>query len=87
MQGRDQNDGTGPPKQRRFTCPICKRRVSLSQEGPGALPRFFPFCSERCKLIDLGVWLDAGYRIAGKPDDEIDPPTDEALPQGEEPHQ
>jgi endogenous inhibitor of DNA gyrase (YacG/DUF329 family) len=26
--------------------------------------RYFPFCSERCRLIDLGAWLDGGYRIA-----------------------
>lgn len=87
MQGRDQDNRAESPKRRQFTCPICKRRVSLSQDDPGALPKFFPFCSERCKLIDLGVWLDAGYRIAGKSDDETDPPADEALPRGEEPHQ
>ena len=23
----------------------------------------FPFCSERCKLVDLGAWLDETYRI------------------------
>lgn len=23
----------------------------------------FPFCSERCKLVDLGAWLDEAYRI------------------------
>jgi len=25
-----------------------------------------PFCSITCRLIDLGVWLDEGYRIAGE---------------------
>ncbi len=24
---------------------------------------FYPFCSERCKLIDLGAWLDSDYKI------------------------
>lgn len=24
----------------------------------------FPFCSERCKLVDLGKWFDGGYRIS-----------------------
>lgn len=49
-----------------FTCPTCKRPVRVSrQEGEG-LPRFFPFCSERCKLVDLGAWFNADYRIAGK---------------------
>jgi endogenous inhibitor of DNA gyrase (YacG/DUF329 family) len=25
--------------------------------------RYFPFCSRRCRLVDLGAWLDADYRI------------------------
>ncbi len=55
---------------RRFICPVCKRRVTAFPHPPSELPRFFPFCSERCKLIDLGAWLDTEYRIRGKPDDE-----------------
>ncbi len=27
-----------------------------------------PFCSERCRLVDLGHWLSDSYRIAGRPD-------------------
>jgi endogenous inhibitor of DNA gyrase (YacG/DUF329 family) len=35
----------------------------------------YPFCSERCKLIDLGRWLDGKYQIAVVEDDvdESDP--------------
>lgn len=29
--------------------------------------KYRPFCSERCKLIDLGQWANENYRIAGKP--------------------
>ncbi len=29
-----------------------------------------PFCSERCKLIDLGKWFDEGYRIPGDPEEK-----------------
>lgn len=43
-------------------CPICKNRAEPRSENPYA-----PFCSERCKLIDLGNWLGEGYRI---PDEE-----------------
>ncbi len=25
--------------------------------------RFFPFCSQRCRLLDLGAWLEGDYRI------------------------
>jgi len=62
-------------------CPVCKRRVNVPQEDPSTLPRFYPFCSERCKLIDLGAWLDAEYRIPSKPDDESDTPANEGRSQ------
>jgi endogenous inhibitor of DNA gyrase (YacG/DUF329 family) len=29
--------------------------------------KFAPFCSERCKLIDLGRWLGDEYRVPGEP--------------------
>jgi endogenous inhibitor of DNA gyrase (YacG/DUF329 family) len=41
-------------------CPICKKEVAEpSEDGPAT----FPFCSDRCKLIDLGRWLDGKYQI------------------------
>jgi uncharacterized protein len=43
-------------------CPTCKK--SIPDPAPGAeLSPFFPFCSDRCKLIDLGRWLDGKYQI------------------------
>jgi len=37
--------------------------------GPGS--PFRPFCSQRCKLVDLGAWADERYRIAAvEPDDD-----------------
>ena len=41
-------------------CPHCQQ-PSEWEENP-----FRPFCSERCKLLDLGVWLGEGYRIPGQ---------------------
>jgi len=41
-------------------CPICKKAVS--DEEPQR-PTTYPFCSDRCKLIDLGRWLDGKYQI------------------------
>ena len=72
MRDRDQirNDHTEPP--RRFLCPTCKRPLTVPAEGSAKLPKFFPFCSERCKLIDLGAWFDADYRIPAKPDEETE---------------
>jgi uncharacterized protein len=43
---------------RKVPCPECG---TLSDFSPLNLYR--PFCSERCKLIDLGVWASEGYRI------------------------
>ncbi len=41
-------------------CPTCKKEVEW--EGNP----YRPFCSERCKLIDLGKWLDEEYVMVGK---------------------
>lgn len=42
-------------------CPICKRPVAAPPDGQ---PRgCFPFCSDRCKLVDLGRWLGGKYQI------------------------
>jgi len=54
---------------KRFVCPTCKRPIKVAEDAAG-LPQFFPFCSERCRLIDLGAWLDAEYRIPARPDEE-----------------
>ena len=43
-------------------CPICKRPVHDPTRGDES-SKYFPFCSERCKLIDLGRWLDGKYQI------------------------
>lgn len=49
-------------------CPICKSPVPDPPTGQVRSP--YPFCSERCKLIDLGRWLDGKYQIAVAPEDE-----------------
>ncbi|HSK04322.1 MAG TPA: DNA gyrase inhibitor YacG [Kofleriaceae bacterium] len=47
-----------------FACPTCKGPV---QKGAPGLEKLFPFCSERCHLVDLGRWLGEEYRIPGDP--------------------
>ena len=42
-------------------CPTCRKKLSFEQASD--LP-FFPFCSERCRLVDLGKWADGSYRIS-----------------------
>jgi hypothetical protein len=49
-----------------ITCPLCKK-ITTWEENP-----FRPFCSERCKLIDLGAWAKEEYRIGGKKEEEED---------------
>lgn len=44
-----------------YACPTCGRPVSIETEADRAL---VPFCSERCKLIDLGKWFNEEYRIS-----------------------
>jgi endogenous inhibitor of DNA gyrase (YacG/DUF329 family) len=39
-------------------CPICKKRAAPRAENPS-----FPFCSPRCKTVDLGKWLNEEYRV------------------------
>jgi len=50
-------------------CPICDR--VMHGQNTTEWPQF-PFCSARCRLIDLGRWLGEGYRIT--------PPTERESP-------
>ena len=45
-------------------CPICKKTTTW-KENP-----WRPFCSERCKLIDLGKWASDEYKIEGEKKEE-----------------
>ena len=38
-------------------CPTCSSLVTKDNE-------YFPFCSDRCRLIDLGKWASGAYRIS-----------------------
>ena len=49
---------------REIKCPQCGRLTFYSPENPSR-----PFCSERCRLIDLGQWADEKFRV----------PTDEQM--------
>lgn len=41
-------------------CPVCRKPAR-----PRAENRSAPFCSDRCRLIDLGKWLGEEYRVPG----------------------
>lgn len=55
-------------------CPTC--RAEVASRDPE-----FPFCSERCRLIDLGKWASGAYRISSPVQDIGDdaPTTDDEL--------
>ncbi|OGA37176.1 MAG: DNA gyrase inhibitor YacG [Betaproteobacteria bacterium RIFCSPLOWO2_12_FULL_62_13] len=47
-----------PHKPQIVSCPQCGKSVAWDSANP-----YRPFCSERCKLIDLGAWASESYRI------------------------
>ena len=55
-------------KPRLVACPQCGKTTRWSTANP-----FRPFCSERCKTIDLGAWATESYRIP-TPEPEPDQP-------------
>jgi endogenous inhibitor of DNA gyrase (YacG/DUF329 family) len=59
------------PKKRAVACPTCKQLTEYSVDNP-----YRPFCSKRCKLIDLGQWANEQYAIpvdakSGQLDDDL----------------
>jgi endogenous inhibitor of DNA gyrase (YacG/DUF329 family) len=47
-------------------CPICKRATDSD------LDKEFPFCSERCRLLDLGAWASEKYVVSDPVFDETE---------------
>ena len=58
----EQRDRQGPRRQ----CPHCDHEVAWPET------KTYPFCSERCRLIDLGVWASGDYRVPGEPASDED---------------
>ncbi|MEZ5510683.1 MAG: DNA gyrase inhibitor YacG [Gammaproteobacteria bacterium] len=46
----------------KLKCPTCQKQIEWSDKFP-----YRPFCSERCKLIDLGAWASEHHAIPGEP--------------------
>ena len=49
--------GTGNERPRWLTCPVCQVRFCAAESEA------LPFCSPRCRLVDLGRWLDERYGL------------------------
>jgi len=50
----------------KHTCPICKKPTDSAEHAD------FPFCSERCRLLDLGAWASEKYAVSDPVFDEDD---------------
>ncbi len=50
-----------------WQCPICKQSTDSATHSD------FPFCSERCRLLDLGNWASERYVISEPVMDESNP--------------
>jgi endogenous inhibitor of DNA gyrase (YacG/DUF329 family) len=56
-------------------CPTCRRPVEWSEQSA-----YRPFCSDRCRLIDLGAWLTEQHKIPEEPGAEPEPTPHDAAP-------
>ncbi|HNQ03195.1 MAG TPA: DNA gyrase inhibitor YacG [Thiobacillaceae bacterium] len=56
-------------KRKSVACPTCGKDVVWGVDNP-----WRPFCSERCRLLDLGEWASGNYKVPAEgPDDFEDP--------------
>jgi len=61
----------------KLRCPICKKTVKSGDSD-------FPFCSDRCRLIDLGKWASGAYVISSPVTDADESIHDRAPEDGED---
>jgi len=59
-------DAPTPPAgpHRTVACPACGTQCAFEPWNP-----WRPFCSERCRITDLGAWASEDYRVPGKPEE------------------
>ncbi len=62
MPPEKKKTGKRPPEPPRKPCPVCGKPATVAAA---------PFCSDRCRQVDLGHWLTGSYRIPAR-DDDID---------------
>jgi endogenous inhibitor of DNA gyrase (YacG/DUF329 family) len=66
-----------PNRSIKLRCPICKKPTKAADPD-------FPFCSDRCRLIDLGKWASGGYVISSPVADADDAVRQDGLNNGDE---
>ena len=55
-------------KAREVRCPTCRQPTVYAADNP-----WRPFCSARCRGMDLGAWASEDYRVATTPPADMDP--------------
>lgn len=60
----------------KLRCPICKKAVKSSESD-------FPFCSDRCRTIDLGKWASGAY-VVSSPATDTDEGVGDVNPEDQE---
>lgn len=63
------------------TCPLCGKTLTLDDQEAS----YFPFCSQRCKQVDLMRWFDGKYAVTEALDPArlaLDLPETDELPEG-----
>jgi endogenous inhibitor of DNA gyrase (YacG/DUF329 family) len=57
------------------TCPACRQPAVYAPSNP-----WRPFCSERCRNLDLGAWANEAYRVPAQSPPDGEPEADPPLP-------
>jgi len=57
------------PTRRTVACPACGKPALFAPENA-----WRPFCSERCRMVDLGGWASESYKIPAKPGNDDSSP-------------
>jgi len=57
---------------KKIQCPQCGAETVYAPENP-----WRPFCSERCRMIDLGAWANESYRVPVEEPEAVPPETGE----------
>jgi endogenous inhibitor of DNA gyrase (YacG/DUF329 family) len=55
------------PPTRQVSCPRCRGVAVFDASNP-----WRPFCSERCRTVDLGAWASESYRVGGPAVDDLE---------------
>ena len=61
--------------ERQVPCPACRQPALYSERNP-----YRPFCSARCRGVDLVAWANGSYRVPVKPSADVEDDDPEATP-------